>query len=320
MPTDALASARRTLLLEAACVQALVHQLTPHFAQAVQLIHERPGRVVMSGVGKSALIAQKITATLNSTGTPALFMHAADAIHGDLGMVQPGDTVVLISKSGNSPEIKVLLPLLENLGAPIIAITGNVQGELALAARLVLNTTVSQEACPNNLAPTSSTTAQLAMGDALAVALMEQKQFSNQDFARYHPGGALGRQLYLRVTDLMGRQPAPQVQLNDPLRQVIMAIGKGMVGCTAVLQGHTLAGIITDGDVRRLLERTEDLSGLTAAHLMNAQPKTIAGDALASDAFLRLKANDISQLLVMKPNGEYAGVIHLLQLIREGFL
>lgn len=319
MRLDALASARRTLQLEAQSIAALADQLTGDFDRAVQLIHERPGRVVMSGVGKSALIAQKIAATLNSTGTPALFMHAADAIHGDLGMVQPGDTVVLISKSGNSPEIKVLLPLLQNLGAPLVAITGNPQGALALAATLLLNTWVAQEACPNNLAPTTSTTAQLAMGDALAVALMEQKQFSGQDFARYHPGGALGRQLYLRVSDLMGPQPAPAVQRHDPLRHVIVTMGKGMAGCTAVLDGEQLCGIITDGDVRRLLARTEDLSGLQAADLMNDNPRTIAAGALASDAFLQLRTHDISQLLVMKES-TYTGVIHLLQLIREGFL
>jgi arabinose-5-phosphate isomerase len=278
------------------------------------------GRLVVSGIGKSAIIGQKIVATLNSTGTPSIFMHAADAIHGDLGMVQQDDIVMIISKSGESPEIKVLITLIKNLGNKLIAMVGNLNATLALGADLVLNTTVSQEACPNNLAPTSSTTAQLAMGDALAVCLMEVKGFSSSDFAKFHPGGSLGKKLYLRVSDLSKLNERPAVNQNSSIKDVIVEITQKRLGLTAVLDEEgMLTGVITDGDLRRMLEKGNDIVHTTAKDIMGVHPKTIEGDALAVDALDRMRKNNITQLIVTEDK-HYAGVIHLHDLIREGII
>jgi arabinose-5-phosphate isomerase len=290
------------------------------FVEIVHLIDTMKGRLVVSGIGKSAIIGQKIVATLNSTGTPSIFMHAADAIHGDLGMVQQDDIVMIISKSGESPEIKVLITLIKNLGNKLIAMVGNLNATLALGADLVLNTTVSQEACPNNLAPTSSTTAQLAMGDALAVCLMEVKGFSSSDFAKFHPGGSLGKKLYLRVSDLSKLNERPAVNQNSSIKDVIVEITQKRLGLTAVLDEEgMLTGVITDGDLRRMLEKGNDIVHTTAKDIMGVHPKTIEGDALAVDALDRMRKNNITQLIVTEDK-HYAGVIHLHDLIREGII
>jgi len=275
---------------------------------------------VVSGIGKSAIIAQKIVATLNSTGTPAIFLHAADAIHGDLGMVQQDDVVMVISKSGESPEIKVLLPLIRNFGNTLIAMVGNMESSLAKQADMVLNTTVPQEACPNNLAPTSSTTAQLVMGDALAVVLMEVKGFGSDDFARFHPGGTLGKKLYLHVSDLYRNNERPKVLPDANLKQVIIEISRKRLGTTAVVdENDTLLGIITDGDLRRMLEKDVDLSKVTAREIMTGNPKSVSQDALAVEALDLLRQYDISQLAVTD-GARYLGIIHLHDLIREGLI
>ena len=277
------------------------------------------GRLVVSGIGKSAIIAQKIVATLNSTGTPSLFMHAADAIHGDLGMVQQDDVIVLIiSKSGDSPEIKVLLPLIKNFGNKIIGIVGNLQSYLARHCNIILNTTVQQEACPNNLAPTTSTTAQMVMGDALAICLMEARDFNSDDFARFHPGGALGKKLYLRVSDLVTAEDNPSVLENTSIKNVLVEITRKRLGAAAVLDSNKVVmGIITDGDIRRMLEKYEVFTDLVASNIMSLQPKVIAADSLAMEAFEKMREYNISQLIVLKDE-EYSGIIHLHDLVREG--
>jgi arabinose-5-phosphate isomerase len=309
-----------TLTLEANSILELRDFINDEFEKIVHLLLQTKGRLVISGIGKSAIIGQKIVATLNSTGTPSIFMHAADAIHGDLGMVQQDDIVMIISKSGESPEIKVLITLIKNLGNKLIAMVGNLNASLALLADLVLNTTVSQEACPNNLAPTSSTTAQLAMGDALAVCLMEVKGFSSADFAKFHPGGSLGKKLYLRVSDLSKLNERPSVNQNSSLKDVIVEITRKRLGLTAVLNDEgLLTGVITDGDLRRMLEKGNDINHTTAKDIMGIHPKTIEGDALAVDALDRMRKNNITQLIVIEDN-HYAGVIHLHDLIREGII
>jgi arabinose-5-phosphate isomerase len=272
---------------------------------------------VISGIGKSAVIAQKIVATFNSTGTAATFLHAADAIHGDLGIIQNEDIVLIISKSGESPEIKVLLPLIKNFGNTIIGMTGNLQSFLAAHSDLVLNTTVEQEACPNNLAPTTSTTAQLAMGDALAVCLIENNGFTSEDFAKFHPGGMLGKRLYLKVSDLIIKDARPQVAHDSNLKEVIVAITQNRVGATAVIKDNKIIGIVTDGDLRRMLQKEEDLAGITAAGIMSSHPKSIEEDQLAVNALDLMRKNSVSQLLVTQ-NGTYTGVLHLHDLVREG--
>lgn len=312
--------AKQTLSIEAGSIMELREFIDDTFVEVVRLLNEMNGRLVVSGIGKSAIIGQKIVATLNSTGTPSIFMHAADAIHGDLGMVQQNDIVMIISKSGESPEIKVLITLIKNLGNKLIAMVGNLNATLALGADLVLNTTVSQEACPNNLAPTSSTTAQLAMGDALAVCLMEVKGFSSSDFAKFHPGGSLGKKLYLRVSDLSKLNERPVVNQNSSLKDVIVEITRKRLGLTAVLNDDgVLTGVITDGDLRRMLEKGNDINHTTAKDIMGIHPKTIEGDALAVDALDRMRKNNITQLIVIEDN-HYAGVIHLHDLIREGII
>ena len=312
--------AKNTLTLEANSILALTSYIDNEFERIIGLIHQLKGRLVISGIGKSAIIGQKIVATLNSTGTPSIFMHAADAIHGDLGMIQEDDILLLISKSGESPEIKVLTTLIKNLGNPLIAMVGNINSSLAKDANYLLNTTVSQEACPNNLAPTSSTTAQLAIGDAMAVCLMELKGFTANDFAKYHPGGALGKKLYLRVSDLSKMNKKPQVKEQSSLKEVIMEITNKRLGLTAVLnESESLTGVITDGDLRRMLEKSSDLELTLAKDIMSLDPKTIEADALAVDALAKMKKNNITQLLVIE-NGTYTGVIHLHDLIKEGLI
>ena len=290
------------------------------FEKAIVSIANSKGRLVISGIGKSAIIAQKIVATLNSTGTPSIFLHAADAIHGDLGMIQQDDVVMIISKSGESPEIKILLPLLKNFGNTLIAMAGSTSSYLALQCDIVLNTTVPQEACPNNLAPTSSTTAQLVMGDALAVALMEIKGFGSEDFAKFHPGGILGKKLYLRVADLFIHNEKPQVTEMASLREVIVEISAKRLGVTAVVDAAgRCIGIITDGDLRRMLEKNLPLDSASAADIMTTNPKAIQYDQLAVDALDLMRKKDITQLLVVKGE-EYLGVLHLHDLIREGLI
>ncbi len=320
MPASVKQIALRTINLEARSIDGLSVFVNEDFENAVKSIAESKGRVVVSGIGKSAIIAQKIAATLNSTGTPSLFMHAADAIHGDLGMIQQEDVVIVISKSGESPEIKVLIPLIRNFGNTIIAIAGNPDSFLAKNAHYLINTTVSQEACPNNLAPTTSTTAQLVMGDALAICLMELKGFQSEDFAKFHPGGALGKKLYLRVADLCANNEKPQVLAGQSLKEVIMEMTKKRLGVTAVVDDSgLLLGIITDGDLRRMLEKDADINTIKAEAIMTKTPKTISESELAVNALDLLRRHEISQLAVTD-NGKYAGIIHLHDLIREGLI
>jgi arabinose-5-phosphate isomerase len=315
-----LETGRNTIRMEAASVAALEGLLDSHFEKAVQQIFACKGRVVISGIGKSAIVAQKIVATLNSTGTPAIFLHAADAIHGDLGMVQPEDIVMIISKSGESPEVKMLLSFIRNFGNPLIGMVGNTQSILAKQSDIVLNATVSQEACLNNLAPTSSTTVQMVMGDALAVTLMEMRGFNSEDFARFHPGGTLGKKLYLRVQDLYIHNERPQVRITASLREVIMEITSKRLGATAVTdENGSLLGIVTDGDLRRMLEKNANTEDITARDIMTTRPKSVEVDALAIEALDLMRTHDITQLVVTGPTG-YMGFIHLHDLIREGII
>lgn len=311
---------RRTVGLEASAIQAMIEFIDENFEKVADLLFNMKGRLVVTGIGKSAIIGQKIVATLNSTGTPAIFMHAADAIHGDLGMVQEDDVVMAISKSGESPEIRVLVPLIRNLGNPLVAMVGNLSSYLATNANYVLNTTVPQEACPNNLAPTTSTTAQMVMGDALAVCLMEMKGFTSEDFAKFHPGGALGKKLYLRVSDLYPQNEKPWVKANSSLKDVIVEISQKRLGVTAVIdEEENLLGVITDGDLRRMLEKGVQSNEVNAAMIMSVNPKTIDASSLAVGALDLMRKNNITQLLVHH-NGKYAGVIHLHDLIKEGLI
>ncbi len=312
--------ALQTIELEAASIANLSNYINEDFINAVQTIFAAKGRVVVTGIGKSAIIAQKIVATFNSTGTPSLFMHAADAIHGDLGMIQYNDVVIIISKSGESPEIKVLVPLIKNFNNPIISIVGNIQSFLAKESSFILNTTVSKEACPNNLAPTSSTTAQMVMGDALAVALMQLNGFSGKDFAKYHPGGNLGKRLYLRVEDLFIKNEKPAVLANATLKEVIVEITAKRLGVTAVVgnNGEPL-GIITDGDLRRMLEKVNDLTTIVANQIASNSPKSISPNAMAIEAYELFKLYDITHLLVVE-NNVYLGILHLHDLVREGII
>ncbi len=310
--------AKKALQNEADALLQLQNQLNDDFYKIVNLIYNSKGRVVVTGIGKSAIIANKMVATFNSTGTPALFMHAADAIHGDLGMIQQHDTIICISKSGNTPEIKVLAPLLKQSGNVLIAMVGNTDSYLAKQADFILDTTIEVEACPNNLAPTTSTTAQLAMGDALAICLLECKEFTANDFAKYHPGGALGKKLYLKVEDLSMINEKPQVQINENLTKVILEITSKRLGMTSVLDGEKLVGVITDGDLRRLMAKGFN-NEMTAKEIMGVNPKTIQKDELAVQALELMKNNNITQLIVLDGNS-YVGVIHLHDLIREGIL
>lgn len=307
-------------MLEAQSIEGLSAFINDDFEKTVQLIHRSKGRLVISGIGKSAIVAQKIVATLNSTGTPGLYMHAADAIHGDLGMVQQDDIVMIISKSGNSPEIKVLIPLIKNFGNPIIGMAGNLQSYLAIHSDFVLNTTVSQEACPNNLAPTSSTTAQMVMGDALAVCLMELKGFTGDDFAKFHPGGTLGKKLYLRASDLIADNPVPQVHPDTPLPETVIEMTSKRLGATAVVHDDgTVFGIITDGDLRRMLQRRQPIQGVKAKDICTVDPKYIEPGELAVSALDLLRKYDITHLIVSE-NNRYVGILHLHDLIKEGLI
>jgi arabinose-5-phosphate isomerase len=314
-----LSIAKRTLEIESKAIGNLTNLLDEQFAQAVQYILESQGRVVVSGVGKSAIIASKIVATFNSTGTPAIFMHAADAIHGDLGTIQENDIVICISKSGNTPEIKALLPLIKIGKNKLIGITGNMDSVLAKQADYVLNTYVEKEACPNNLAPTTSTSAQMAMGDALAICLLELKGFSSADFAKYHPGGALGKKLYLRVADIVVNNEKPLVDINTSVKDVIVEISAKMLGVTAVMENNKVVGIVTDGDIRRMLSKYDNISGLTAKDIMTSNPKSVEVDTLAIKALKVLQEKNISQLLAFDGDS-YAGVVHIHNLINEGIL
>ena len=311
--------AKKTIETESKAIGNLANLLNDDFAKTVECILNSKGRVVITGIGKSAIIATKIVATLNSTGTPAIFMHAGDAIHGDLGTIQEDDVVICISKSGSTPEIKMLVPLIKRGNNVLIGLTGNVESFLAQQADFVLNTYVEKEACPNNLAPTTSTSAQLVMGDALAICLLELKGFSSKDFAKYHPGGALGKRLYLTVDDIVQTNMKPQVDLDTDVRKVIVEISEKMLGVSAVIENNKIVGVVTDGDIRRMLNKYENINGLTAKDIMTSNPKTIQVDKLAIVALELMQDNGISQLLAVQ-NEEYKGVVHLHNLINEGIL
>ncbi|MBA6315052.1 MULTISPECIES: KpsF/GutQ family sugar-phosphate isomerase [Cellulophaga] len=317
--TAILDIARRTIENEANAIQNLSSLLDANFSNIVNHILDSTGRIIISGIGKSALIASKIVATLNSTGSPAIFMHAADAIHGDLGTIQQNDVVICISKSGNTPEIKMLVPLIKKTGNTLIAMTGNLDSVLAKQSDFILNTFVEKEACPNNLAPTTSTTAQLVMGDALAICLLELRGFSSKDFAKYHPGGSLGKRLYLRVSDIVENNMKPEVEIHSDVKQVIVEISAKMLGVTAVLDQGKIVGVVTDGDIRRMLNKHDDIKGLTAKDIMSANPKTIENDSLAVKALELMQAKNISQLIAIE-NGTYKGIVHIHNLINEGIL
>ncbi|WP_445955140.1 KpsF/GutQ family sugar-phosphate isomerase [Yeosuana sp.] len=312
-------TAKQTIELQSQAILHLSDLVNNDFADAVNLIHQSKGRVIITGIGKSAIIATKIVATLNSTGTPAVFMHAADAIHGDLGLILEDDVVVFISKSGNTPEIKVLVPFIKNAKNKMIAITGNKDSYLGQKVDYVLNAFVEKEACPNNLAPTTSTTAQLVIGDALAICLLELRGFSSKDFAKYHPGGALGKKLYLRVQDLSSINQKPQVSMNTSIKDVIVEISEKMLGVAAVVENKKIIGIITDGDLRRMLSKVDNFASVTAKDIMSVNPKRIDADAMAIDAMDVMELHGISQLLV-EENGNYAGVVHIHDLIKEGII
>lgn len=320
MSNTIIANAIKTIKLEAEAIRGLSGSINADFEKAVTLMSQTKGRVIISGIGKSAIIAQKIVATLNSTGTPAAFLHAADAIHGDIGMVQQNDLVMIISKSGESPEIKVLIPLIKNFKNPIIALCGNKESYLAKSADLFLDSTVPEEACPNNLAPTTSTTAQMVMGDAIAICLMNMKGFTTEDFAKFHPGGTLGKKLYLQVGDLITNNDRPAVRTDSTLKDVIIEMTKKRLGATVVLdQKDHIVGIVTDGDLRRMLERDLSPKSVKARDIMTQNPKTIDSGRLAIEALDQLRKNNITQLVVITKR-KYSGIIHLHDLVREGII
>ncbi|HRB71405.1 KpsF/GutQ family sugar-phosphate isomerase [Flavobacterium sp. WV_118_3] len=314
-----LATARKTIQSESESIANLINYLDDDFAKAVNLIYNSSGRLVITGIGKSAIIATKIVATLNSTGTPSMFLHAAEAIHGDLGMVQPGDVVICISKSGNSPEIKVLVPLLKRFGNPLIGMTASTSSFLAKESDYVLNAYVEAEACPNNLAPTNSTTAQLVLGDALAVCLMELRNFKSEDFAKYHPGGALGKKLLLRVSDMLDATHKPVVRPDAGIKTVIMEISEKRLGVTAVVENGKILGIITDGDIRRMLNNRDSFGDLTAKDIMTQNPKMVKTTDMVVDAFNIMENNSITQLVVAN-EGHYIGIIHIHDILKEGII
>ncbi len=319
MKLDIQKIAKETILREADSIKNIANYIDEEFEKVVKLIYHSEGRVVITGIGKSANIANKIVATLNSTGTPSIFMHAADAIHGDLGIIQKDDVIICISKSGNTPEIKVLVPLIKYRQNKIIGIVSNMDSYLAKNADYILRTTVSKEACPHNLAPTSSTTAQLVMGDALAVTLLEYRGFSEEDFAKIHPGGSLGKKLYMTVEDIYKQNDVPGVELNDKLKDIIVEISSKRLGATAVLDNSTVVGMITDGDLRRMLEKYEKVENLKARDIMTKSPKTISKNELAINAFNLMEDHNITQLIVMD-NGKYLGMVHLHDILKEGIV
>ncbi len=314
------AIAVNTIDNEAEAIVNLKNFINDDFAKSVELILNSKGRTIITGIGKSANIGLKIVSTLNSTGTPAVFMHAADAIHGDLGIIQPDDVVICISKSGNTPEIKVLVPILKTMGNKLIALVGNVNSYLAIQSDFIINCSVDKEACPNNLAPTSSTTAQLVMGDSLAVALLECRGFNTQDFAKYHPGGSLGKQLYLKVADLAINNEKPQISPDENIKNTIMEITSKRLGAVAVVENDFITGIVTDGDLRRMLQRENSIDKLNAKDIMSLHPKTISKDELAVNALQLMRNNNITQLLVVDEDNKYFGVIHLHDLLKEGII
>ncbi len=314
-----IATAKRTLLSESKSIENLVNYLDADFAKSVTAIYNTKGRLVVTGIGKSALIAQKIVATLNSTGTPSMFLHAAEAVHGDLGMVQPEDIIICISKSGNSPEIKVLAPLLKRFGNTLIGMTADKNSFLGKESHHILHAYVESEACPNNLAPTNSTTAQLVLGDAVAVCLMELRNFKTEDFAIYHPGGALGKKLLLRVKDMLDTTHKPMVAPEASIKKVIMEISEKRLGVTAVIENNIVVGIVTDGDIRRMLNDRDTFSDLTAKDIMTKNPKNIHSNILVSEALSVLENNAITQLVVID-NGAYQGILHLHDILKEGIV
>ena len=311
--------AKKTILSESESIAKLIDFIDFNFAEATQILFHSKGRLIVTGIGKSAIIAQKMVATFNSTGTPSLFLHASEAIHGDLGMLQADDVVICISKSGNSPEIKILVPLLKRFGNQLIAITGNMTSFLAKESHYVLNTTVDAESCPNNLAPTNSTTAQLVMGDALAVCLMKLRGFTSSDFAKYHPGGALGKKLLLSVKDMLENSMKPMVAPDASIKKVIFEISEKRLGVTAVVENKKVIGIITDGDIRRMLNENDTFTHLTAKDIMSKNPKTIQSTTMVADALNILEDFAITQLIVVD-NGEYKGVLHLHDILKEGIV
>lgn len=311
--------AKKTILSESESIAKLIDFIDFNFSEATQIIFNSKGRLIVTGIGKSAIIAQKMVATFNSTGTPSLFLHASEAIHGDLGMLQTDDVVICISKSGNSPEIKVLVPLLKRFGNQLIAITGNITSFLAKESHYVLNTTVDSEACRNNLAPTNSTTAQLVMGDALAVCLMEMRNFTSEDFAKFHPGGALGKKLLLSVKDMLENSMKPMVAPDTSIKKVIFEISEKRLGVTAVIENEKVIGIITDGDIRRMLNENDTFTHLTAKDIMTKNPKMIQSSTMVSDALNILEDFAITQLIVVD-NGVYKGVLHLHDILKEGIV
>lgn len=316
---NTLASAKKTILSESQSIAKLADYLDENFIAASEKIYNSKGRLVITGIGKSAIIAQKMVASFNSTGTPSLFLHASEAIHGDLGMIQNEDVIVCISKSGNSPEIKVLVPLLKRFGNSLIAITGNMTSFLAKGSDIVLNTTVDSESCPNNLAPTNSTTAQLVMGDALVVCLMEMRDFQPKDFAIYHPGGALGKKLLLKVKDMLENSLKPMVSPDAAIKKVIFEISEKRLGVTAVVENEKVIGIITDGDIRRMLNDRDTFTDLIARDIMTKNPKMIPSDAMVVEALNTMEDFAITQLVVVD-NGAYKGVLHLHDILKEGIV
>jgi sugar isomerase, kpsF/gutQ family len=317
---DIKAVAIKVIQDEAEAVRNLTNYIDEDFEAVVKLIYESKGRVIVTGIGKSAIIATKMVATMNSTGTPAVFMHAADAIHGDLGMIREEDVVICVSKSGNTPEIKVLIPLIRNNGNKnIVAMVSNTDSFLAKNALYILKAKVEKEACPLNLAPTNSTTAQLVLGDALAMCLIECRSFSSRDFAKYHPGGTLGKRLYTRVADVYDCDNRPNIRMDAGIRPVILAMSKGRLGAVAIVDDEEhLLGIITDGDLRRMMEKYEDVDGLTAKDIMSKSPKTISEEELAYNAYRMMEQNSITQLVVIDRENHYKGMVHIHDILREG--
>ncbi len=314
-----LTTAKKSLQSQSNSISKLIDLLDDNFTKTVELILHTKGKTIVTGIGKSAIIAQKIVATLNSTGTPAQFLHASEAIHGDLGMIQADDVVICISKSGNSPEIKVLVPIVKNFGNTLIGITGDTESFLGRQSDFVLNTFVERESCPNNVAPTNSTTAQLVMGDALAICLIEERGFTSNDFAKYHPGGALGKKLLFRVKDMLDTENRPQVSPDVNIKEAIIEISQKRLGVTAVVENENLIGIITDGDIRRMLEKQDTFVGLSARDIMSINPKTIALDSMVVDALNMMENNSITQLIVTE-NKKYKGIIHLHDILKEGIV
>jgi len=317
---DIIKLAKETIIQESESIKKLADYIDTDFEKVVQLIYKSKGRVIVTGIGKSANISQKIVATLNSTGTPAIFMHAADAIHGDLGIIQEDDIIICISKSGNTPEIKVLVPLIKSRGNILVGMVSSTDSFLAKQSDYVLKSTVEKEACPNNLAPTNSTTAQLVIGDALAVCLLEYRGFSSEDFAKYHPGGALGKKLYMRVSDLYVNNEKPQVSVNENIKNVIVEISSKRLGAAVVTDDSgNISGIITDGDIRRMLQKYDSFENLKASDIMSKNPKTIEEEELAINAFHLMEKNNITQLIVHNKN-KYVGMVHLHDILKEGIV